>query len=105
VSSTIIRRASPTCVAASPTPGASYIVCTMLATKWFSVPSIFLTGFAAVLSTGSGNLRMRSSAIASGCSIYQSVALLGTARFAAVAEENLGDAADLDLLGALGDPI
>ena len=37
-----MRRESPTCGAASPTPGAAYMVCTMLSIKPLRLPSIVL---------------------------------------------------------------
>src|SRR6267142_2580665 len=59
----MIRFDSPTCGAASPTPGAAYMVCTMLSIRPSTLPLIFLTAAAGSLSTSSGNLRILSSAI------------------------------------------
>src|SRR5277367_6011771 len=59
----MIRLDSPTCGAASPTPGAAYMVCTMLSISPSTLPLIFLTGAAGSLSVSSGNLRIFSSAI------------------------------------------
>ena len=44
-----MRRESPTCGAARPTPGAAYIVCVMLSMKLASLPSMFATSLAGLL--------------------------------------------------------
>src|SRR5215475_11817588 len=69
----MIRIDSPTCGAASPTPGAAYIVCAMLSMRVLRVPLRFSTGSAGRLRTSSGNLRIRSRAIDRVClrSSYQ----------------------------------
>ena len=63
VSSTTMRCESPTCGAARPTPGAAYIVCTMLSMKPVEVAVDILDRLGRLLERASGNLRILSSAI------------------------------------------
>src|SRR6185369_13019153 len=49
------RFGTPTCTAANPTPGASYIVSNILLTNFSRLPSNSVTGSAGVSSTGAGH--------------------------------------------------
>src|SRR5437764_8266971 len=53
----------PTCVAASPTPGAAYMVSNMSSTSFLSSASNLVTGSAGVVSTGSGQVTIFNRAI------------------------------------------
>src|SRR2546421_3172594 len=53
----------PTCVAASPTPGAAYMVSNMSSTSFLSSASNLVTGSAGVVSTGSGQVTIFKRAI------------------------------------------
>ena len=63
-SSTTSRSETPTCGAASPMPGALYMVSNMSAASWRSASSTRATGSALVLSTGCGACRISSRAMA-----------------------------------------
>src|SRR5690349_11225357 len=57
------RLAMPTCVAASPTPGAAYMVSNMSSASFLSSASNLVTGSAGVVSTGSGQVTIFNRAI------------------------------------------
>ena len=58
-----MRLGTPTWIAASPMPGASYMVSNMSATSFFISASIFLTGSETSRSRLSGRMRMSRSAM------------------------------------------
>ena len=58
-----MRLGTPTWMAASPMPGASYMVSNMSATSFFTSASIFLTGSETSRSRLSGMIRMSRSAM------------------------------------------